>query len=116
MALDFSEYETTAGGTWRIGQCRDYWSKHEFEEHLSPTANKCAAVAAVEKALAECEILLGHPLIDDAPVDPETGEIVPILTIVTDNGGPFRSFTFEAFIATHPETRHVRTRVKTPEQ
>jgi putative transposase len=114
--LDFSEYETTAGGTWRIGQCRDYWSKHEFEEHLSPTANKYDAVAAVEKALTECEALLGHPLLDDAPVDPETGEILPILTIVTDNGGPFRSFTFEAFIATHPEIRHVRTRVRTPEQ
>ena len=35
---------------------------------------------------------------------------------VTDNGGPFRSFRFEAFIATHPELRHVRTRVKTPGQ
>ena len=30
---------------------------------------------------------------------------------VTDNGGPFRSFRFEAFIAIHPELRHVRTRV-----
>ncbi len=35
------------------------------------------------------------------------------MTIVTDNGGPFR---FEAFIATHPELRHVRTRVRTPGQ
>ncbi|MBM7808064.1 transposase InsO family protein [Geodermatophilus bullaregiensis] len=40
--------------------------------------------------------------------------MVPLVTIVTDNGGPFRSFRFEAFIATHPELRHVRTRVKTP--
>ena len=38
------------------------------------------------------------------------------LTIVTDNGGPFRSFRFEAFIATHAELRHVRTRVRTPGQ
>jgi putative transposase len=35
---------------------------------------------------------------------------------VTDNGGPFRSFRFEAFIATHPELRHVRTRVRSPGQ
>ncbi len=35
---------------------------------------------------------------------------------MTDNGGPFRSFRFEAFIATHPELRHVRTRVRTPGQ
>ena len=23
--LDFSEFETTAGGTWRLAGCRDYW-------------------------------------------------------------------------------------------
>ena len=50
--------------------------------------------------------------------------MVPLVTIVTDNGGSFRSFRFEAggtsrlrgIIATHPELRHVRTRVKTPGQ
>ena len=38
------------------------------------------------------------------------------LTLVTDNGGPFRSFRFAAFIATHPELRHVRTGVNKPGQ
>lgn len=47
--------------------------------------------------------------------DPDTGEIVPI-TLVSDNGGPFRSFRFHAFVASRPELRHVRTRVKTPGQ
>jgi transposase InsO family protein len=42
--------------------------------------------------------------------------MLPLLTVVTDNGGPLRSFRFEAFLATHPELRHVRTRVTTPEQ
>ena len=42
--------------------------------------------------------------------------MVPLVTLVTDNGGPFRSFRFEAFIATHPELRHVRTRVRSPGQ
>ena len=114
--LDFSEYETTAGGTWRIASCRDYWAKYEFDAHVSPTANMHDAVTAVELALAEAEELIGHPLIDDCQVDEATGELLPVLTIVTDNGGPFRSFTFEAFIATHPEIRHVRTRVRTPGQ
>jgi len=114
--LDFSEYETTTGGTWRIASCRDYWAKYEFDAHVSPTANMHDAVAAVELALAEAEALLGHPLIDDCQIDEATGEILPVLTIVTDNGGPFRSFTFEAFIATRPELRHVRTRVRTPGQ
>jgi len=37
--------------------------------------------------------------------DSDTGEIVPI-TLVTDNGGPFRSFRFGAFIAS-PSGRSV---------
>ena len=46
---------------------------------------------AAEPALAETERLLGHPLIDDAPVTLGTGQIEPALTIVTGNGDPFRS-------------------------
>ncbi|WP_313788390.1 integrase core domain-containing protein [Subtercola endophyticus] len=114
--LDFSDYETTTGGVWRIAGCRDYWSKYEYDCHVSPTSNQHDQVAAIELALTEAEQLLGHPLIDDAVADPETGEIRPVLTIVTDNGGPFRSFRFEAFITAHPELRHVRTRVRTPGQ
>ncbi len=114
--LDFSEYETTTGGTWRIASCRDYWAKYEFDAHVSSTANMHDAVAAVELALAEAEALLGRPLIDDCEVDEQTGELLPVLTIVTDNGGPFRSFTFEALIVAHSEIRHVRTRVRTPGQ
>lgn len=114
--LDFSEYETTTGGTWRIAACRDYWSKYEFDAHVSPTANMHDAVEAVQKALDETERLLGHPLIDDAAVDPATGEIEPVVTIVTDNGGPFRSLTFELFVLRHPELKHVRTKVRTPGQ
>ncbi|WP_409485029.1 integrase core domain-containing protein [Arsenicicoccus dermatophilus] len=47
--------------------------------------------------------------------DPASEEVVPI-TLVTDNGGPFRSMRFERFIAVRPELRHVRTRVRTPGQ
>ena len=114
--LDVSEFETTSGGTWQLAGCRDYYSKLEYPFHLSPTANKHDAIAAVEMALAGYEALFGHPLRDLCPVDPETGELLPVVTIVTDNGGPFRSFVFEAFIALHPELNHVRTRVKTPGQ
>ena len=38
--FDFSEYETTTGGTWRVAGVADYWSKYEFGWHWSPTANK----------------------------------------------------------------------------
>ncbi|WP_203662999.1 integrase core domain-containing protein [Actinocatenispora rupis] len=113
--LDFSEFETTAGGTWRLAGCRDYWSKYELGWHVAPTANQHDAIAAIELALAEAERLAGARLVDLASRDAD-GQIQPLVTIVTDNGGPFRSFRFEAFIATHPELRHVRTRVRTPGQ
>lgn len=67
--LDFSEYETTTGGTWWIAACRDYWSKYEFDAHMSPAASKHDAIEAVQEALDETELLLGHPLIDHARVD-----------------------------------------------
>ena len=70
---------------------------------------------AIELAQAY-EAMFGHRLLQDCPLAPDTGELLPVLTIVTDNGGPFRSFRFEAFIAMHPELLHVRTRVRTPGQ
>ncbi len=114
--LDFSEFETTSGGTWRLAGCRDYWSKYEHPFHVSPTANQFDAIDAIELALADYEAMFGHPMVDDCTVNIETGEILPVVTIVTDNGGPFRSLRFEAFIAAHDELNHVRTRVRTPGQ
>ncbi|HAM13950.1 MAG TPA: transposase, partial [Microbacterium sp.] len=114
--LDFSEFETTQGGTWRIAGCRDWFSKVEHPFHTSPTANQHDAIAAVELALTDYERMFGHPLVDQCQVDPETGELLPVVTLVTDNGGPFRSMNFELFILRHPELRHVRTRVKSPGQ
>lgn len=73
-------------------------------------------VGAIELALADYETLFGHPLVDECPIDPLTGEFLPVTTIVTDNGGPFRSLNFELFITSHPEFRHVRTWVKSPGQ
>lgn len=112
--LDFSEFETTSGGTWRLAGCRDYWSKYEHPFHVSPTANQHDTIDAIELALADYHALFGHPMVQDCTVDPTTGELLPVVTIVTDNGGPFRSFRFEAFIELHPELHHVRTRVRHP--
>ncbi|WP_196780895.1 IS3 family transposase [Nocardioides sambongensis] len=63
--LDFSEFETTTGGTWRLAGCRDYWSKYEHPFHVSPTANQFDAIDAVELALADYEAMFGHPMIED---------------------------------------------------
>ncbi|HHT8911929.1 TPA: hypothetical protein ACT5CG_007269, partial [Burkholderia cenocepacia] len=110
------EFETTTGGTWRLAGCRDYWSKYEHPFHVSPTANQFDAIDAIELALADYEAMFGNPLVEECGVNEETGEVLPVVTVVTDNGGPFRSFRFEKFIFDHPELHHVRTRVRTPGQ
>ncbi len=92
----------------------DYYSKLEFGWRWSPTANQHDAIATLEAAIVEAERLAGMPLLD-AVTDPQTGEIHPVV-VVTDNGGPFRSFRFEAYIAARSELRHVRTRVRSPGQ
>src|SRR5450830_1500257 len=63
------EFETTSGGTWRIAGCRDYWSKYTRRFHISPTANRHDAIAAVELALAEAAEMFGGPLVDLTDVD-----------------------------------------------
>ncbi|WP_338155568.1 integrase catalytic domain-containing protein [Arsenicicoccus dermatophilus] len=66
--LDFSECETTGGGTWRVAGVVDYFSKYEFGWHWSPTANQHDAIAGVELALAEAEAMLdGVTLVGPAP-------------------------------------------------
>lgn len=83
---------------------------------MSPTANQRDVIDAVELALADDEEFFGHPMVGDCPVDEQTGQVLAVVTIVPDNGGPFRSFWFEAFIELHPELAHVRTRVTSPGQ
>jgi integrase family protein len=109
-----SEFETTSGGIWRIAGCRDWYSQYEHPWHISPTANQHDAITAIELVLADYERMFGHPLVDTCPVNEDTGVLLPVVTIVTDKGGPFRSLNFELFIMGHPELRHVRTRVRAP--
>ena len=112
--LDFSEFETRHGGTWRIGGIADYWSKLELGWHVSTTANHRDAIETVEQAIAETERLTGRPL-RELLVDEETGEIRPI-AVVTDNGPCFKSVRFAAHIERRPELIHIRTRRKSPNQ
>jgi transposase InsO family protein len=51
--LDFSEFDTTRGGTWRIAGCAEDWSTYEFGWHIGVTANQRDAVAAVELAITD---------------------------------------------------------------
>ena len=83
--LDFTEFQTRHGDTWRIGGATDYWSKVELGWHVSPTQNHRDAIKTVELALAETERLLGRTLLEHVITDHETGEIRPV-ALVTDNG------------------------------
>jgi transposase InsO family protein len=112
--LDFSEFETRMGGTWRIGGIADYWSKFELGYHVATTQNHRDAIETVELALAETERLLGRSLLDTV-TDHETGEIRPV-AVVTDNGPCFKSTRFAAFVDKHPELIHIRTKRKSPGQ
>ena len=112
--LDFTEFQTRHGGTWRIGGATDYWSKLELGWHVSPTQNHRDAIEAVEVALAETERLLGRSLLDYV-TDHETGEVRPV-AVVTDNGPCFKAGRFASFIGKHSELIHIRTRRKSPGQ
>lgn len=109
--LDFSEFETIAGGTWRIAGCADYFAKYEFGWRISPTQNRHDAIAAVQTAIGETEQLLGHSLLVD--VTDHHGVIHPVI-VVSDNGPAFKSVEFARFIESKPELAHVRTRRRSP--
>ena len=91
-------------------------SQYEQPWHISPTANQHDTITAIKLAPADHEPMFEHPLIDTCPANENTGELLPVLTIVTDNDGPLQSLNFKLSIMRHPELRHVRTRARTPRQ
>jgi transposase InsO family protein len=110
---DFSEFETTAGGTWRITGVVDYAAKLCLACQANGTQTARDAISVLEAALDEAERLLGRPLAEDC-LDPETGEPHP-LVIVSDNGPAYKSDRFQTFIASRAELAHVRTKHHSPE-
>ena len=110
---DFSEFETTAAGTWMITAVVDYWAKVALTTTANPTQTARDAVASLEAAIAEAEALMGHSLVEDC-VDPDTGEVFAVV-IVSDNGPAYKSDRFARFIASHPWLAHVRTRYRSPQ-
>jgi putative transposase len=110
---DFSEFETSAGGTWRITGVVDYAAKLCLALHANGTQTARDAVSVIEAAITEAEHLLDCELADDC-LDPDTGELHQ-LVIVTDNGPAYKSDRFHSFISSRPELTHVRTKHRSPE-
>jgi hypothetical protein len=113
--LDFSAYETTTGGIWRLAGVTDYFTKIEHGWHISPTCTGADAIEAVRIAIAEAERLSGAPLLSLPPVNPDTG-LPHRIKLVTDNGGAFKGAAFARFIASRPELLHIHTRANSPGQ
>ncbi len=122
---DFSEFETSSGGIWRICAVIDYATKYCLAATVTPTARGQDALACLTAAVQHAQRLL---TLDDLRadrdevelIDETTGELlgtVPApIAVVSDNGPCFRGATFaEAFTGDDPLLRHVRTRVKSPQ-
>jgi putative transposase len=121
---DFSEFETTNGGIWRICAVIDYATKYCLAVTVTPTARGTDALACLQLAVAEAQHLLAlTDLRDDRGVmdivDAEEtviGQAPAPIAVVSDNGPCFRGQTFQtAFAEDDPLLRHVRTRVKSPQ-
>lgn len=110
---DFSEFETTAGGTWQLSGVVDYAAKFCLTCPVTATKTWREAVAALEAARERAGEVLGGPLIADL-VDRDTGELHPI-RVVTDNGPCYKAGAFGRYIRSRPEFEHVRTRHRSPE-
>lgn len=110
---DFTEFETSRGGTWRILIVVDYATKVCLAAAVTATCAARDAVESLEIAIAQAQSLIGRPLELDC-TDPVNGELEP-LVIVTDNGPAFKSADFRRFVSGRPELRHVRTRHHAPE-
>lgn len=122
---DFSEFETTNGGIWRICAVIDYVTKYCLAITVTPTSRGADAVACIQLAIAEAQRLLD---LDDLRLDRGLMDIVDAeenvighapapLAVVSDNGPCFRGKTFQTLFDDHddPLLRHVRTRVRSPQ-
>lgn len=120
LATDFSEFETTAGGIWRICAVIDYATKYCVAATTTPTARGVDALACLTAAVRHAERILE---LDDLRADRGEVDLVgetsdkPVrsvpapIAVVSDNGPCFGSGVFaEAFTGEDPLLRHVRTR------
>ena len=109
---DFTQFETTAQGIWRLCPVVDYATRVALACPLATTQGATDLIAALHSAVEAAEALLGRPLVVDY-VDAATGEIIP-LVIVTDNGPAMKSVAVARWFAARPHLTHVRTRHRAP--
>ena len=109
---DFTQFETTAEGIWRLCPVVDYATKAALACPITPTQGATDLIAALQCAVDAVEALLGRPLVEDC-TEPATGEFHP-LVIVTDNGPAMKSAAVARWFAARGYLAHVRTRHRSP--
>lgn len=121
---DFSEFETPAGGIWRICAVIDYATKYCLAATITATARGEDALACLNAAISHaCDLLDLDDLTDDRgsvelfdDAGTYLGTVPAPIAVVSDNGPCFRGATYQAaFAGDDPLLRHVRTRVKSPQ-
>ena len=109
---DFTQFETTAEGTWQLCPVVDYATKVALACPVGATQGATDLISALQAAVEGAEALLGRPLVEDC-TDPATGEIIP-LVVVTDNGPAMKSAAVARWFAARSHLAHVRTRHRSP--
>ena len=121
---DFSEFETSGGGIWRICAVIDYATKHCLAMTVTQPASGADALACLRLAVTEAERVLD---LDNLRADSgladmlgPAGEMLGMapapVAVVSDNGLCFRGEAFNTgFDGPHPLLRYVRTRVRSPQ-
>ena len=110
--VDFTQFETTAEGTWQLCPVVDYATKVALACPVGATQGATDLISALQAAVEGAEALLGRPLVEDC-TDPATGEIIP-LVVVTDNGPAMKSAAVARWFADRSHLAHVRTRHRSP--
>jgi putative transposase len=120
---DFSEFEISAGGIWRICAVIDYATKYCLAVTVTPTSRGDDALRCLHAAVQHATDMLG---LQDLRTDRGTVDLAddtvylrslpaPI-AVVSDNGPAFRGATYAtAFTGPDPLLKHVRTRVRSPQ-
>ena len=106
--VDFTQFETTAEGTWRLCGVVDYAAKVALACPVTANQGATDLIAALHAAAEAAAALLGGPLAQDC-TDAATGEIFP-LVVVTDNGPAMKSVAVARWLAARSHLTHVRTR------
>jgi putative transposase len=121
---DFSEFEITGGGIWRICAVIDYATKYCLAITITPTGRgsvRSPACAPPSPRPNASSSSMTYAMTEANPNSwTKTAAIIDVvpapIAVVSNNGSCFRGEIYQtAFAGDDPLLRHVRTRVRSPQ-